>query len=64
MHIFDILRTYRTTIRTIQFDFMQARLKARQTLLWHNIVVAKALHLLANTTVQLTGNSVTNGRRY
>jgi len=55
MHnIFDILKTYRTTIRTIQFDFMHSRLRAKQMLRWHNIVVAKALHLLANTTVQLT----------
>ena len=55
MHnIFDILRINRTSLCTIQFDFLQARLQARQMLLWQNIVVAKALHLLANTSVQLT----------
>jgi len=55
-NIFDILITYyyHTSLRTIQFDFMQARLKARQMLRWQNIVVAKALHLLANTSLQLT----------
>jgi len=55
MHnIFDILRTYRTSLHTIQFDFLQARLQTRQMLRWQNIVVAKALHFLANTSVQLT----------
>jgi len=53
-NIFDILKTYCTTIRTIQFDFMQGRLQARHMLRWQNIIVAKALHLLANTSVQLT----------
>ena len=52
-NIFDILKTYCTTIRTIQFDFMQGRLQARHMLRWQNIIVAKALHLLANTSVQL-----------
>ena len=54
MHVFDILQTYRTSLRTTQFDFLQARLQARQMLHWQNIVVAKALHFLANTSVQLT----------
>ena len=55
MHnVSEILNTYRKTIRSIQYDFMHLRQKARHTLHWHTIVVAKALHFLSNTTVQLT----------
>jgi len=53
-NVFDILRTYRTTICTIQFNFMRSCLRVNHMLRWHNIVVAKAFHLLANTSVQLT----------
>ena len=60
MHnVFDILRTYRTSLRTIQFDFLQARLQARQMLNWQNVVVAKALHFLANTSVPVSYTHLT-----
>jgi len=52
-NVFQILNSYRRTIRDIQFDFMRSRELARKTFRWHTIVVARSMHFMSNTTLQL-----------
>jgi len=52
-NVFQLLNSYRRTIRDIQFDFMRSRQLAKYMLRWHTIVVARSMHFMSNTTLQL-----------
>jgi len=53
-NVFEILKTYRTTMHALQTDFINSRQRAKHIMHGQNIVVAKALHFLANSSVQLS----------
>lgn len=51
MHnVFEILKSYRQTIRAIQYDFMHSHKQFRNQHRQHDMITAKAIHFISNTT--------------